>query len=232
MVGAYGPRSGGSLSCSPWDRCCSSSAPSPGTPAGSGPAGTRRPSSPARCSSRRLGIWRTERRWMPSGRRPRPRSGDASSSSSPGRIDWWATALQFAGTLYFNVSTGNALRVDLTATAANQHVWRPDAVGSACFLAASPAGLGRGLPWLDRLASPVLVLVDHAGQPDRIHCLRRVGHRRLHQPGDRPGAQRRAVESGYSRSARCAFSPVRCLLLPTIRGPASHPPWVMISSSH
>ena len=55
----------------------------------------------------------------------------------PRRIDWWATALQFAGTLYFNVSTGNALRVDLTATAANQHVWRPDAVGSACFLAAS-----------------------------------------------------------------------------------------------
>ena len=35
------------------------------------------------------------------------------------------------------MSTGNALRVDLTATAANQHVWRPDAVGSACFLAAS-----------------------------------------------------------------------------------------------
>ena len=55
----------------------------------------------------------------------------------PRRIDWWATALQLAGTLYFNVSTGNALRVDLTATAANQHVWRPDAVGSACFLAAS-----------------------------------------------------------------------------------------------
>jgi hypothetical protein len=55
----------------------------------------------------------------------------------PRRIDWWATALQLAGTLYFNVSTGNAARVDLTATAANQHVWRPDAVGSICFLTAS-----------------------------------------------------------------------------------------------
>jgi peptidoglycan/LPS O-acetylase OafA/YrhL len=41
------------------------------------------------------------------------------------------------GTLYFNVSTGNAMRVDLTAQAANQHVWRPDAVGSVCFLVAS-----------------------------------------------------------------------------------------------
>jgi hypothetical protein len=55
----------------------------------------------------------------------------------PRRIDWWATAVQLAGTLFFNVSTGNALRVDLTAKAANQHVWRPDAFGSICFLVAS-----------------------------------------------------------------------------------------------
>jgi hypothetical protein len=55
----------------------------------------------------------------------------------PRRIDWWATAVQLVGTLYFNVSTGNAMRVDLTAQAANQHVWRPDAVGSVCFLVAS-----------------------------------------------------------------------------------------------
>ena len=55
----------------------------------------------------------------------------------PRRIDWWATAVQLAGTLYFNVSTGNAVRADLTAQAANQHVWRPDAVGSICFLVAS-----------------------------------------------------------------------------------------------
>ena len=55
----------------------------------------------------------------------------------PRRIDWWATAVQLAGTLFFNVSTGNAVRVDLTAQAANQHVWRPDAIGSVCFLVAS-----------------------------------------------------------------------------------------------
>jgi hypothetical protein len=55
----------------------------------------------------------------------------------PRRIDWWAAAVQLAGTLFFNVSTGNAMRVDLTAQAANQHVWRPDAVGSICFLVAS-----------------------------------------------------------------------------------------------
>ena len=55
----------------------------------------------------------------------------------PHRIDWWATAVQLAGTLFFNISTGNALRADLTAQAAHQHVWRPDAFGSVCFLVAS-----------------------------------------------------------------------------------------------
>ncbi len=55
----------------------------------------------------------------------------------PRRIDWWATAIQLAGTVFFNVSTGNAVRVDLTASAAHQHVWRPDAYGSVCFLVAS-----------------------------------------------------------------------------------------------
>jgi len=55
----------------------------------------------------------------------------------PHRIDWWATAVQLAGTLWFNISTGNALRVDLSAKAAHQHVWRPDAIGSVAFLVAS-----------------------------------------------------------------------------------------------
>jgi hypothetical protein len=55
----------------------------------------------------------------------------------PGRIDWWATAVQFAGTLYFNASTGVAMAADLSATTAHQHVWRPDAIGSACFLVSS-----------------------------------------------------------------------------------------------
>jgi hypothetical protein len=61
----------------------------------------------------------------------------------PGRIDWWATAVQLVGTLYFNVSTGAAVQTDLSAQAAHQHVWRPDAIGSVCFLVAS------GLAWFE-----------------------------------------------------------------------------------
>jgi hypothetical protein len=55
----------------------------------------------------------------------------------PGRIDWWATGVQLIGTVYFNVSTGAAMVIDLSAQAAHQHVWRPDAIGSVCFLVSS-----------------------------------------------------------------------------------------------
>ncbi len=53
------------------------------------------------------------------------------------QIDWWASAIQFIGTVYFNISTANAVRINLSAEAAHQHVWRPDAIGSVCFLVAS-----------------------------------------------------------------------------------------------
>jgi hypothetical protein len=55
----------------------------------------------------------------------------------PGRIDWWATAVQLVGTVYFNVSTGVAMVTDLSVQAAHQHEWRPDAIGSVCFLVSS-----------------------------------------------------------------------------------------------
>ena len=61
----------------------------------------------------------------------------------PRQIDWWACGIQLVGTLYFNVSTGTAMGRDLTVQTAQQHVWRPDAVGSICFLVAS------GLAWFE-----------------------------------------------------------------------------------
>ena len=45
----------------------------------------------------------------------------------------WATGIQFAGTLFFNLSTGRALGASNEA----ELIWRPDAWGSICFLAAS-----------------------------------------------------------------------------------------------
>jgi hypothetical protein len=55
----------------------------------------------------------------------------------PRRIDWWASAVQLVGTVYFNVSTYNAVDLELTTAQVDQLVWRPDALGSVCFLVAS-----------------------------------------------------------------------------------------------
>jgi hypothetical protein len=64
-------------------------------------------------------------------------------SLRPHQIDWWASGIQLIGTVYFNVSTAVAISTDLNAETARHHVWRPDAVGSVCFLVAS------GLAWAE-----------------------------------------------------------------------------------
>ena len=53
------------------------------------------------------------------------------------RADWWAAAIQFAGTLLFNISTGAALAAAIAKPDAVGIGWRPDAWGSAAFLVAS-----------------------------------------------------------------------------------------------
>src|SRR4051794_33123598 len=60
---------------------------------------------------------------------------------APRDLGWLACAVQLAGTLWFNWSTGNALRTNLGAAAADQRVWRPDVWGSAAFLVASGLAL-------------------------------------------------------------------------------------------
>ena len=55
----------------------------------------------------------------------------------PRSIDWWATAIQLVGTLYFNVMTLLALYDAWSVSQENRLVWRPDVVGSICFLVAS-----------------------------------------------------------------------------------------------
>ena len=61
----------------------------------------------------------------------------------PRQIDWLATAIQSIGTLEFNVSTFAAIFAAVGTAQARHHVWRPDALGSACFLVAS------ALAWIE-----------------------------------------------------------------------------------
>lgn len=56
------------------------------------------------------------------------------TSQDLGRASWWAAAIQFAGTLFFNVTTYQALHTALSSPEYNKLVWRPDALGSVCFL--------------------------------------------------------------------------------------------------
>jgi hypothetical protein len=56
---------------------------------------------------------------------------------APRHLGWSASAVQLAGTVWFNLSTGYAIHTNLSAAMANARVWRPDALGSIAFLVAS-----------------------------------------------------------------------------------------------
>ncbi|GAA2135616.1 hypothetical protein GCM10009844_01060 [Nocardioides koreensis] len=66
----------------------------------------------------------------------------------PGGTDWWSSAWQLVGTLFFNVTTFRALDTAVGAADYNQVVWRPDAFGSVCFLVSGAlAYVGVGGSW-------------------------------------------------------------------------------------
>ncbi len=58
-------------------------------------------------------------------------------SWSPRGALWWATVVQFAGTLFFNFSTVTALVTTFTVEETNRLVWAPDFFGCIAFLVAS-----------------------------------------------------------------------------------------------
>lgn len=71
-----------------------------------------------------------------SGRRPPRRS-----SSPADFADWWSAAVQFLGTLLFNVSTGAVLVGTVQGSTTASTGWVPDAWGSAAFLLSSAVAL-------------------------------------------------------------------------------------------
>jgi YrhK-like protein len=54
--------------------------------------------------------------------------------SAAGRAAWWTATIQSAGTLFFNATTYRAMHTALSSPEYNRLVWRPDALGSICFL--------------------------------------------------------------------------------------------------
>jgi YrhK-like protein len=47
---------------------------------------------------------------------------------------WWSAAIQFIGTLLFNLSTFDAMQTGLSSSQEDRVIWAPDAFGSAAFL--------------------------------------------------------------------------------------------------
>jgi hypothetical protein len=53
------------------------------------------------------------------------------------RIDWWACSVQFAGTLFFNVTTARSIHAPSGLASGKNAIWTPDWRGSICFIVAS-----------------------------------------------------------------------------------------------
>jgi hypothetical protein len=47
---------------------------------------------------------------------------------------WWSAAIQFVGTLWFNVDTFEATQTGFSVQQDDRLIWAPDVIGSACFL--------------------------------------------------------------------------------------------------
>jgi hypothetical protein len=56
---------------------------------------------------------------------------------APHDRNWLAAAVQFPGTVFFNISTTAALTHNATAAESDRYVWRPDLYGSVLFLVSS-----------------------------------------------------------------------------------------------
>ena len=59
---------------------------------------------------------------------------------------WWTATIQSAGTLFFNVTTYQALDTALSNPDYDRLVWRPDALGSICFLVSGAIAYGALVP--------------------------------------------------------------------------------------
>ena len=121
-------------------------------------------------------------------------------SPEGGRAAWWSAVIQSAGTLFFNVTTYQAMHTALTDAKYNALVWRPDWRGSVCFLVSGAiayrASRRRGWLPLRRRAR----LVAAGRQPARLHLLRDLRRRRLR--GSRDGVDARSGGGQLEHRAR------------------------------
>jgi hypothetical protein len=85
----------------------------------------------------------------------------------PRRIDWWSSGVQLVGTVFFNFTTFRALQTSVESSSYDQLVWRPDALGSICFLVSGYLAYvevsGRLWSWPKRTLESRIVTVNLLG---------------------------------------------------------------------
>ena len=120
-------------------------------------------------------------------------------------IDWWASAIQFVGTIWFNINTFDAMQTGFDTQQENLRIWTPDFLGSICFLVASYLAVWAVCsgPWCwERDESR---LVDRAGEPARFGLLHARGARRIRLPSTGDLLDASLANSGTFLGAVCFF---------------------------
>ena len=120
---------------------------------------------------------------------------------APRNLGWLAGAIQLAGTLWFNWSTGNALRVNLSAALTEQLVWRPDALGVSRLPRFKRCGVAGCRSRRHRRPAQDSDVEDRRDQRGRLCCVRHLGCRGLCHTVERRCLERRAVQSRHTRGS-------------------------------
>ena len=112
------------------------------------------------------------------------------------RIDRWASAIQFVGTLFFNLSTGRALHASIDLAQEDT----PDLAARRVRVDLLPRRQRARVVRSPRRARSRLV--DRGDQPGRLDRLRRLGGGRLHRARDGrlPGPGRGERQHGRGRA--------------------------------
>jgi hypothetical protein len=149
------------------------------------------------------------------------RGGRRRSLWQPRRLAWWSSSLQLAGTLFFNATTFRALQTGLDSPSYDRLVWRPDALGSICFLVSGYLAYaevsGHLLAWPRRTLESAIVTVNLIG------CLAfgasAVASYVLPSTGSQVDVA--IVNAGTALGALCFLVGALLLLPEGVRGPAT-----------
>ena len=139
----------------------------------------------------------------------------------PQSIGWWAAAIQLIGTLFFNISTFNALR-DLSTRQEEALVWAPDLLGSIGFLVASGLALGeichRLWCWKPAEIAWRIAAINMAGSI--AFGISAIGARIIPETGELNNA---TVANSFTFIGAVLFFIGAALLIPALSTPHEHP---------